>query len=120
MARTKQSNWIIGYDHVTDLKVQKGDKVKVGDVIGAPARQNNGLLRFEFQVNKNKNGQDGIHVCPSTLLAPAVKEAQLKQLRDMQDSWEKTTGLELYDTTKQEPTGCLMKDMTPAYAQGQS
>ena len=117
---SEQSNWIIGYDHVTDLKVQKGDKVKVGDVLGSPSRQNNGLLRFEFQVNKNQNGQDGIHVCPSTLLAPAVKDAQLQQLRAMQDSWEKTTGLELYDTTKQEPVGCLMKDMTPAYAQGQS
>lgn len=115
---SEQSDWVIGYDHVTDLKVKKGDKVKVGDIIGAPARQNNGLLRFEFQINKNDTGQDGTHICPTTLLASSVKESWVKQLKSVQDDWEKTTGLELYDTSKQEPAGCLVKEMTPAYAQG--
>ncbi len=114
----EQSNWIIGYDHLVDLQVKKGDAVKVGQVLGSPARQNNGLLRFEFQVNKNKNGQDDTHICPTALLDNEVKASWEKQLVDMQNEWESASGLELYDTSKQDPAGCLMKDMTPAFAQG--
>jgi|GEM_PF-3006238 len=114
----EQSDWIIGYDHVVDVQVKKGDRVKVGDKLGSPARQNNGLLRYEFQVNKNDGSKDGIHMCPSTLLAPSVRDATLRELGDMQATWEGVSGLELYDTGKQKPIGCLMHHMTPAYAQG--
>ncbi len=116
----EQSNWVIGYDHLVDLKVKKGDSVKVGQVLGSPARQNNGLLRFEFQVNKNKDGQDGTHICPTTLLDQSIRASWEKQLIDVQNAWESISGLELYDTAKQSPAGCLMKDMTPAFAQGTS
>lgn len=115
----ENSNWIIGYDHLTDLKVQKGDKVKIAQKIGSPARQGNGLLRFEFQINKNDNGKDGMHICPSTLLDPSVKDQQLSQLKDIQDKWESISGLELYNPAKQDPVGCILKEMTPTYAQGQ-
>ncbi len=114
----EQSDWIIGYDHVSDVTVKKGDKVKVGDVLGVPTRQGNGLLRFEFQINRNQKGQEDMHICPTTLLDPSVKDSLVKQLKDTQDSWENTTGLELYDTTKQDPIGCTQKEMTPAFAQG--
>ena len=117
---SEQSNWIIGYDHVTDLKVKKGDKVKVGDVLGSPARQNNGLLRYEFQVNKNDGNKEGMHICPSTLLSSDVRDKYLKQLSDMQNSWESISGLELYDLAKQQPAGCIEKQMTPSYANGQT
>ena len=114
----EKSDWVIGYDHVIDLKVSKGDTVKAGDTLGAPARQNNGLLRFEFQINNN--GRSATHICPSTLLDPSVKDSLLQQLGDIQDQWETVSGLELYDVTKQDPIGCLSKDMTPAYAEGRS
>ena len=116
---SENSDWIIGYDHLTDLKVKKGDTVKVGDVLGVPARQNNGLLRFEFQINKNKNGQDGMHICPSTLLASDVREKTLNDLQNMQDSWETVSGLELYNPAAQKPIGCTQTEMTPAFANGQ-
>lgn len=114
----ENSQWVIGYDHVTDLKVQKGDKVKVGDLIGYPARQGNGLLRFEFQVNKDDGSQDGMHICPVTLLDDSVISSWSQQLNDSQEKWEEISGLELYDTSVQDPAGCLEKEMTPAYAQG--
>lgn len=112
------SNWVISYDHVTNLQVKKGDRVKVGDELGTPAVQGNGLRRFEFQINKNDGSQDGVHICPSTLLASAVKDKVLGELRTMQDKWESLSDLELYDTTKQSPIGCLQTEMTPAYAEG--
>jgi preprotein translocase subunit SecF len=45
------SKWTVGYDHLINVTVKKGDVIKAGDVIGEPAPQNNGLLRFEIQIN---------------------------------------------------------------------
>jgi len=114
---SENSAWVIAYDHLTGLKVKKGDKVKVGDVLGQPAMQNNGLLHFEFQINKE--GQDSTHYCPSTLLASSVRDKQLADLKAMMNSWESKTGIELYDIDSQDPVGCLKKTLTPAEAEGQ-
>lgn len=117
IAPSENSKWIIGYDHLINVKAQKGDKVKVGDVLGTPNRQNNGTLRFEFQVNK-KTDADDIHVCPATLLDSSVKEKALFDLKNMQTKWETDTGYELYDTDKQSPIGCIQTELTPAKAEG--
>ncbi len=111
------SVWTIGYDHIVNLAVKKGDTVKAGDVIGEPAVQNNGLTRFEIQINKDEDGQT-THYCPSTLLATSVKEKLLAELGAMQTEWETETGLELYDLTTQDPVGCIKKTMTPSDAEG--
>lgn len=104
------SIWTIGYDHLTNLSVKQGDKVKVGDPLGEPAVQNNGLRRFEIQINKDQNSRT-THICPSVLLASSVKEKLLAELIDMQNSWEATTGIELYDIAKQNPAGCLSQSL---------
>jgi hypothetical protein len=111
------SMWTVAYDHLTKLAVKKGDVVKAGDVLGEPATQGNGALRFEIQVNKDENGVT-THICPSTLLANDVKDVVLAELTTMQKSWESTTGLELYDLSVQNPVGCLMKSMSPKEAEG--
>ena len=111
------SAWTIGYDHVVNVAVKKGDSVKAGAVLGEPAMQNNGLTRFEIQINKDEGGIT-THYCPSTLLAASVKDNLLAALGTMQDNWEKTTGLELYDLTAQNPAGCLKTAITPEQAEG--
>ena len=112
------SEWVIGYDHVIDLSVKKGDTVKVGQRIGKPARQNNGLLRFEIQINKGKDDASTSHICPTTLLADSVKSKVEAELKDMQDRWESASGLELYDVAQQSPIGCIKQTLTPKEAQG--
>lgn len=111
------SAWTIGYDHLTNVTVKQGQSVKAGEVLGEPAVQNNGLLRFEIQINKDQDGAT-THYCPSILLNSSVKENWLAQLSSMQDSWESVTGLELYDTSAQNPIGCLKQTMTPQEAEG--
>lgn len=111
------SMWTIGYDHIAKVAVKKGDPIKVGAVIGEPAMQNNGLTRFEIQINKDQNGQT-THICPTTLLAAGVKNDIVNGLTTMQNNWEKTTGLELYDVSAQNPVGCLMTTLTPQQAEG--
>lgn len=118
---SESSQWIIGYDHIVDVLVKKGDKVKAGDVLGRAALQNNGLRRFEFQVNKKQAGADDLHICPATLLAGSVKDAVTNSLKTMMDKWESTSGIStLYDTDVQNPIGCGVQTLTPAKAAGQN
>ena len=109
--------WTIGYDHLVNLSVKKDDIVKAGTVLGEPAIQNNGLHRFEIQVNKDENGTT-THICPSTLLASAVKDKVLGDLTAMQNTWESSTGLDLYSVDTQKPVGCLKQSLTVAEAEG--
>ncbi|MDQ5972230.1 MAG: hypothetical protein QG553_389 [Patescibacteria group bacterium] len=111
------SAWTIGYDHLVKLTVKQGDTVKAGDPLGEPNVQNNGLLRFEVQINKDADGQT-THYCPSNLLAANVKDQLLTELKTMQNQWNTTTGYQLYDVSQQNPVGCLKTTMTPAEAEG--
>lgn len=111
------SMWTVGYDHITNVAVKKGAVIRSGDVIGEPAVQNNGLLRFELQINKDENGTT-THYCPSTLLAASAKDRYLNELTSMQNKWETSTKLELYDVSAQNPAGCLKKTLTVAEAEG--
>lgn len=111
------SMWTIGYDHITNVVVKKGDSIKAGAVIGEPAVQNNGLTRFEIQINKDENGQT-THICPTTLLASSVKDKVQGELQSMQTEWEKVTKLELYNLDLQNPVGCLTTTLTPQQAEG--
>lgn len=113
----ENSAWTIGYDHLTNITVKQGDTVKAGDVLGEPAMQNNGFTRFEIQINKDENGAT-THHCPAVLVAASVKDNLLADLAAMQQNWESTSGLELYDIAAQNPTGCVMKTLTPAQAEG--
>ncbi len=114
----EKSVWMIGYDHLINVAVKKGDQVKVGDFLGNPNVQGNGLARFEIQVNKKVN--DDVHYCPTSLLADNVKTDILNNLKTMMNTWESTTDLELYNPELQDPVGCSQGTMTPAEAEGRS
>lgn len=113
----ENSMWTVGYDHLINLQVQKGQTIKAGDIIGYAAPQNNGLARFEIQINKDSNGTT-THLCPSTLLMPAIKDRVLTELDAMQNQWEELSGFNLYDTSNQDPIGCIFTTLSPAQAEG--
>lgn len=107
------SAWMIGYDHLANLSVKKGDTVKAGDVLGEPVVQGNGLPRFELQINKKQSDGSELSYCPSALLDSSVKDKQLAELTTMMQQWESTSGLELYDIAAQKPAGCLAETVKP-------
>lgn len=114
---SENSIWMIGYDHLINVAVKKGDQVKAGDFLGNPNVQGNGLARFEIQVNKETNSTE--HICPATLLADSVKTDILNNLKTSMNTWETTTGKELYNPDQQSPVGCKGKTvLTPAEAEG--
>jgi hypothetical protein len=106
------SVWMVGYDHLTNVTVNKGDVVKVGDVLGEPAQQGNGSLRFEIQINKKADGTE-LSYCPSALLDASVKDILTSGLASMMEQWETTSGFELYDVASQQPVGCLAETVQP-------
>jgi hypothetical protein len=107
------SDWMVGYDHLTNLGVKKGDTVKAGDVLGEPVLQGNGLPRFELQINKRLADGSELSYCPSDLIDPLLKDALLGDLTIMMQQWESTSGLELYDIAAQKPAGCLAETVQP-------
>ena len=111
------SSWTVAYDHLVDVTVRQGQKIKVGDPLGSPAVQGNGALRFEMQIN-NESVADA-HQCPSTLLDSSVREAVLAELSTMMQSWNTLAGRTLYDLSLQDPVGCIGgTSLTPAQAEG--
>jgi hypothetical protein len=114
---TTGSGWTVGYDHLIDVSVSKGDLIRVGDRLGSAAIQGNGQGRFEIQVNYDLNGQT-THYCPASLIDPSVKETLRPAVTALQDAWESFSGKNLYDQAKQKIPGCLSETMTPAQAEG--
>lgn len=115
------SAWTVAYDHLTQLQVQRGAVITAGTVLGQPARQNNGLLRFELQINQDIGSGSNVsttHFCPTFLLAPAVRDQWLTALQKMMNDWETVSGLELYDSSKHAPLGCHKPTLTVAEAEG--
>lgn len=111
------SIWTVGYDHLTNVTVKQGDTVTSGDVLGEAAKQNNGVRRFEIQINKDINGTT-THVCPSTILSPIVKDSLLADLLTLQTAWETFSGKDLYKTESQSVIGCLYQTLTVEQAEG--
>lgn len=111
------SIWTVGYDHLVGVKVAQGNTVKAGDVLGTAAVQNNGLYRFELQINKDVAGVT-THYCPVSLLDPAVSEAAISDLTTVQNAWEAVKSQDLYNPATQNPVGCTKTTLSVTEAEG--
>ncbi|MFN8015127.1 MAG: M23 family metallopeptidase [Acidimicrobiia bacterium] len=106
----ENSAWVIGYDHLINLKVKKGDKIKAGQVLGYPSPENNGLYRFEIQITQSQG--DGQHHCPVDFLNKKVKSDIETKLKNMMTAWNQLNTEPIYDLTKQNPIGCTKTVLT--------
>jgi len=113
MVQGEGSELIFETEHVINVKVKKGDKVKAGDVIAEvsdySAHGYNGLGLVEIGVLKGGNPPK--HLCPFDYLDDSIKDETIKKINALKKSWEEYRGdTSLYDESKEVTPGCLSRD----------
>ncbi len=109
MVRGEGSELIFETEHIINVKVKKGDKVKAGDVVGEvsgySAHGYDGLGLVEIGVLKGGNPPS--HLCTFDYLDDSIKDETLKKITSMKKAWEEYRGdSSIYDETKVVIPGC--------------
>ena len=113
MVKGEGSDLIFETEHVINVKVKKGDRVKAGDVVAEVSdydtKNTAGLGLVEIGVLKG--GSPPSHVCPFDYLDVSIKDQTLKNIAALQKSWEDYRGdSTIYDESKVVIPGCLTRD----------
>ncbi|MCA9328688.1 peptidoglycan DD-metalloendopeptidase family protein [Candidatus Saccharibacteria bacterium] len=108
----ENSDLIFETEHVINVLVKKGDKVKAGDVIAEvsdyDAKNYAGLGLVEIGILKGGNPPS--HVCPFDYLDASIKDETLKKISALQKSWEEYLGDDsIYNEDVYMP-GCVISD----------
>lgn len=101
IARNRFTAWMVVIDHVTDVRVRQGKKVKAGDVVGAAARYlaADGVWRTELEVGSFEH-----YHCPFALFDPESVDTFKQQVNQVMAVWEAFAGdSSLYDEAAMEP-----------------
>lgn len=100
-------------EHVINVRVKKGDKVKAGDVVGEVSDYSTqGYAGFGLvEIGVLKGGNPPSHLCPFDYLDDSIKDKTLKNITALQKSWEEYRGdSTIYDESKVVLPGCLSHD----------
>ncbi len=113
MVQGEGSELIFETEHVINVKVKKGDKVKAGDAIAEvsdyDARNYAGFGLVEIGVLKGGNPPS--HLCPFDYLDDSIKDETLKKITALQKSWEEYRGDNtIYDESQDVIPGCLTRE----------
>lgn len=107
------SDLIFETEHVINVRVKQGDKVKAGQVIAEvsdyDAKNYAGMGLVEIGVLKGGNPPS--HLCPFDYLDDSIKDSTFKKITALQKSWEDYRGdANIYDEAKVVIPGCLTRD----------
>lgn len=113
MVQGEGSDLIFETEHVINVSVKQGDKVKAGDVVAEvsdyDAKNYAGMGLVEIGVLKSGNPPS--HVCPFDYLDESIKESTLSKITALQKSWEEYRGdSSIYDESKVVIPGCITSD----------
>ncbi|MEK6899230.1 MAG: hypothetical protein AABW79_03995 [Nanoarchaeota archaeon] len=104
------SDFIVSFEHVVNLKVQNGDIVKAGDIVGdaAPRKTfNNEVAMVELAVWKG--GQGVTKYCPFDYLDDSLKPIYEQKIKRLASDWEEYIGKDVYADEKWVSPGCLIE-----------
>lgn len=105
------SQWTFGHDHVSSIKISKGDLVKAGDIIGKVGVLGGQLGRTEIMFWTSIGGRP-LTYCPFKYFDPQLlSEYEQKVARHMKD-WEEFKGnTGLYNQEKHIFPGCAYETL---------
>lgn len=107
------SDLIFETEHVINVTVKKGDKVKAGQVIAEvsdyDAKNYDGLGLFEIGILKGGNPPS--HICPFDYLDDSIKDDTLSKITALKKSWEEYRGdTTIYDEANTAIPGCISRE----------
>lgn len=118
VVQPSDSSWTIDYDHVTNVKVKKGDAVTAGQVIAEVSLAVGGLrqsnLGFTEVMIFEDSGFGGNNptACVYNLLDESVKEEFHERIYKLVADWEEFKGDEnIYDEDSWESPGCIVNEI---------
>lgn len=111
--QSKGSDLIFETEHVINVKVKQGDKVKAGDVVAEVSDYTTkgyaGLGLVEIGVLQGGNPPK--HLCPFDYLDPSIKASTLAKITALKQAWETYRGdSTIYDESKAVIPGCLTRE----------
>lgn len=111
IAQSEESQMIFETEHVINVKVKVGDRVKAGDIIGEvsdyDAHNYAGLGLYEIGILIPGNPPS--HVCPFLYLDDSIKENINESLQSLYKAWNEYRGKEFYDVDLN-TTGCIITE----------
>lgn len=113
MVMPEGSDLIFETEHIREVTVKEGDKVKAGDILGVvsdyDARNLNGMGLVEIGVLLGGNPPQ--HLCTFDYLDDSIKSETLKKITALESSWEDFVGdKSVYQQDKEPVAGCRTKD----------
>ncbi len=113
MVKGEGSDFIFETEHVINVKVKKGDKVKAGDIIAEvsdyDAKNYAGMGLVEIGILKGGNPPS--HMCPFEYLDESIKADTFKKITALQKAWEEYIGdTSIYDESKAVVPGCVSNE----------
>jgi len=109
-------SWRVSFDHIINLKVQEGDKVRAGDIVGEVAQRNSPAIPpelgwTELQVGPSSSSGP-MAVCPFSLLDDSVKGDIESKITQLTKDWEEFIGKDVYKQEDWVAPGCLLHNIT--------
>ncbi|MBU1975237.1 MAG: M23 family metallopeptidase [Nanoarchaeota archaeon] len=110
--RSENDPWCVSYEHIADVRVKEGDKVKVGDVLGKVGRINDFTNFGKFDLKVWHGGATILNHCPYDLLHESVREERLAEISNLVMEWEDYIHKDVYNEDDWLVPGCAMESMT--------
>lgn len=101
-------NWVINYDHVTNLKFREGDVVQAGQIIGKVSPNKDGKSGYtEISLKETDGRSPAVFHCPLAFLDADVRAEYEAKVVQLMTDWETVFGnTEIYNEANQTIPGC--------------
>lgn len=108
----ENSEYIISFEHLENLKVKSGDVVSTGHILGDAASRstfNDEIAMTELAIWKG--GERITKFCPFDFLDESIKSLYSEKINKLALDWENFIGENVYEQEKWVSPGCLVKEI---------